>query len=88
MFSGIGIIGALASILASLLVSPSTPAAEEPASGIDAAGTADAGSTPMASGRSIDSELATITAELVSIRIAIAALTAKQQVDVPEIPDP
>ena len=33
-------------------------------------------------------ELATITAELVSLRLAIVALTAKQQADAPEIPDP
>ena len=54
MFSGIGIIGALASILASLLVSPSPPAAEESAQGSDAAPPADAAASPMASGRSVD----------------------------------
>jgi voltage-gated potassium channel Kch len=88
MFSGIGIIGALASILASLLVSPPAPAAEESAPGSDAATPSDAGSIPIASERPIDGELAAITAELVSIRLAIAALAGKQQGDAAEIPDP
>jgi len=64
MFAGIGIIGALASILASLLVSPATP---EPAP--DAEPTTPV--APEADGRSI-----VATAELDAIRAELAALRA------------
>ena len=60
MFAGIGIIGALASILASLLVSPSTP--DEPA----------AESEPAADSMPVDA----IAAELAGLRAEIAALRA------------
>ena len=77
MFAGVGIIGALASILASLLVSPSSsddasPAAESPDAGAaPAAGAAvaTAAATPVA-----DSGSAAIAAELASLRAEIAAL--------------
>jgi voltage-gated potassium channel len=71
MFAGIGIIGALASILASLLVSPAPPEepAQEPESGaqplVDATATA-----------SIAEELAGLRAELAGQRAEIAALRA------------
>jgi len=70
MFAGIGIIGALASILASLLVSPSKPeeaapeAASDPVAG--AAPMADAGGTG-----SIAEELAAIRAELAALRASL-----------------
>jgi voltage-gated potassium channel len=71
MFAGIGIIGALASILASLLVSPAPPEepAQEPESGagpaVDPTATA-----------SIAEELAGLRAELAGQRAEIAALRA------------
>jgi voltage-gated potassium channel len=77
MFSGIGIIGALASILASLLVSPSgePEAATEPSgSSASGAGAApvDAGSASNAPG--IGAELAQARAELAETRAEIAEL--------------
>jgi voltage-gated potassium channel len=71
MFAGIGIIGALASILASLLVSPSTPdePATEPAPGVTPA----VDSTAVAS---IVDELAGLRAEVAGQRAEIAALRA------------
>jgi voltage-gated potassium channel len=70
MFAGIGIIGALASILASLLVAPSTSAesAPEAASGTEAQV---AGSTS-----TIVQELAGLRAEMASQRADFAALRA------------
>ena len=68
MFAGIGIIGALASILASMLVSPATPD-EEPAPA-EASGGAPAADA-MASGAVAD-ELAAIRAELAALRQALA----------------
>jgi voltage-gated potassium channel len=68
MFAGIGIIGALASILASMLVSPATPT-EEPASET-AAGGAPAVDTLATS--AVADELAAIRAELAALRQAVA----------------
>ena len=69
MFAGIGIIGALASILASLLVSPSTP--DEPARGVVPA----AGSGVDATATSaIIAELTGLRAEVAGQRAEIAAL--------------
>ena len=76
MFAGIGIIGALASILASMLVSPSTP--EEPAPAV-VSGVAPAvgEATPGAAGSGIDATSAgAIVEELASLRAEIAALRA------------
>ena len=66
MFAGIGIIGALASILASLLVSPSTPdePAPETAAAVPAAAATGSGS--------VAEELAAIRAELAAIRQTLA----------------
>ncbi len=71
MFAGIGIIGALASILASLLVSSPTPADAEPEP--DAASVAGA---PVVGGGSIAEELAGLRAEVAGQRAEIAALRA------------
>ena len=80
MFSGIGIIGALASILASLLVSPSSPESTEEAEPAEGSRTtSDAGPVSTTQGRQIDSELAAITAELVSLRLAVTALGGARQ---------
>ena len=71
MFAGIGIIGALASILASMLVAPSTPAEPPPE--------APSGAGPMAdpTGTSaIVEELAGLRAEVAGQRAEIAALRA------------
>ena len=67
MFAGIGIIGALASILASLLVSPSTP--DKPEAG---ATTEDPGSVPAADVPGMDA----IVEQLAGLRAEIAALRA------------
>jgi len=71
MFAGIGIIGALASILASLLVSPSTP--DEPAPQVEsgAGPVVDAAATG-----AIVEELAGLRAEMAGQRAEIAALRA------------
>ncbi len=71
MFAGIGIIGALASILASLLVSPAPPEepAQEPESGAQLAVDATASA-------SIAEELAGLRVELAGQRAEIAALRA------------
>ena len=71
MFAGIGIIGALASILASLLVSPSTPAEPAPEAASPAAPAMDATTT-----NAIVEELAGLRAELSGQRAEIAALRA------------
>jgi len=71
MFSGIGIIGALASILASMLVAPSTP--EEPAP------EAAPGSVPMAS----DMTSGAVAEELAGLRAEVAALRASLTPDTP-----
>jgi voltage-gated potassium channel len=70
MFAGIGIIGALASILASLLVAPSTP--EVPATE-EAPSVAVTAADPGSSGA--------IVAELASLRAEIAAMRAALPVD-------
>lgn len=70
MFAGIGIIGALASILASLLVSPATP--DEPAPEV----TSGAAVADVAGMGSIAEELAGLRAEMVGQRAEIAALRA------------
>ena len=64
MFAGVGIIGALASILASLLVSPSTPAEPVP----DASAT-----TSVAPGVA---QTTVATSELVALRLEVQALRA------------
>mgnify|MGYP000606070887 CR=1 FL=1 len=70
MFAGIGIIGALASILASLLVSPSTPDSPAP-------GAASTTAPADASGRdAIVAELAGLRSEMAGQRAEIAALRA------------
>ena len=71
MFAGIGIIGALASILASLLVSP--PAPDEPAP--DEASDADVQGAAATTGTIAD-ELAGLRAEVAGQRAEIAALRA------------
>ena len=71
MVAGIGIIGALASILASLLVSPSTP--DEPAAGPAAVGKApDAAPAAPADAPAMNA----IVEELAGLRAEIAALRA------------
>ena len=72
MFAGIGIIGALASILASLLVSPSAP--EAPAS--DDASSAIPAAVDPAAASAIVQELAGLRAEVAGQRAEIAALRA------------
>jgi voltage-gated potassium channel len=84
MFSGVGIIGALASILASMLVSPSPPAddaaatetAPAPASGAaPAVDTMPAGAVaPTPSTAADDAALADVRTELASLRVEIASL--------------
>jgi hypothetical protein len=59
MFAGIGVIGALASILASLLVSPAPPDAEDEAPAAGASATA-----PVVVAPSIEAELAATRSEL------------------------
>ena len=72
MFAGIGIIGALASILASLLVSPGTP--EEPAQKAEPAEPVDAAAPPEAATMSaVVAELAALRAEVMSLRQTLAA---------------
>ncbi|MGZ6271289.1 MAG: ion transporter [Candidatus Limnocylindrales bacterium] len=76
MFAGIGIIGALASILASLLVSPSTPAEpapEEPSVSEPQVAAATTGT--------VAEELAGLRAELAGQRAEIAALRASLGAD-------
>jgi voltage-gated potassium channel len=74
MFAGVGIIGALASILASLLVSSPTPAEEEPETASVAADAA-ASATPSAgmADATVAQELASIRAELAALRVSLAA---------------
>ena len=67
MFAGIGIIGALASILASLLVSPSAPAEPEPET--DAAAVTGASGTP-------DPATSVLLGEVAALRVEIASLRA------------
>ena len=83
MFAGIGIIGALASILASMLVSPSTP--DEPAAASEPAADAAADAAPVASppvagdrpAQPVDPQATSaIVEELAAIRAEIAALRA------------
>ncbi len=83
MFAGIGIIGALASILASLLVAPASdePATEEGPASADSARVAVAASVTepqlaTASAGSIAEELAGLRAEMAGQRAEIAALRA------------
>jgi len=78
MFAGIGIIGALASILASMLVSPSTP--DEPTAS-DAQGTeASAPDATATDATAIDTRTAdAILGELASLRAEVAELRASLQ---------
>jgi voltage-gated potassium channel len=71
MFAGIGIIGALASILASLLVAPSKP--DEPTPDAVAAAPAPAAALPPAASDAIVEELALLRAEISELREALAA---------------
>jgi len=71
MFAGIGIIGALASILASLLVSPATPGEPAPEAPSGADPTVDP-----AEGSAIVAELAGLRVEVAGQRAEIAALRA------------
>ena len=71
MFAGIGIIGALASILASLLVSPAPPSEEEPEEATVLGAQAAPPSTD-----AIVAELASLRAEIAGQRSEIAALRA------------
>jgi voltage-gated potassium channel len=68
MVAGIGIIGALASILASLLVSPAPPTEPEPAAEPEVAAGAGAPSLPA---DAVAQELAAIRAEVAALREAI-----------------
>jgi voltage-gated potassium channel len=70
MFAGIGIIGALASILASMLVSPSTP--DEPAPDAAAGEPAPAAAPPMATDAIVE-ELALLRAEIAELRETLSA---------------
>ena len=74
MFSGVGIIGALASILASLLV-PSPSDDDEPEASEAAAAAPAAGSTlpPGAATSSLEAEVAGLRAEIAALRLALAA---------------
>ncbi len=75
MFAGIGIIGALASILASVLVSPPPPTepAPENVAVADPVSVPDPASTPLPTG-TIAEELAALRAEVAGQRAEIAAL--------------
>ena len=68
MFAGIGIIGALASILASMLVAPA-PSADEPA----AAGAPSGGTPPDATSLAVAQELAGLRAEIAELRATLGA---------------
>ncbi len=81
MFAGVGIIGALASILASLLVSPAPADEPEEAAGDEpAAGAATAGQAMVTDGGAqlvpggIDTELARTRAEMAQTRAEMAEL--------------
>jgi voltage-gated potassium channel len=79
MFAGIGIIGALASILASILVSPSTPAepAPEPASGVEpSSALAVVPTADVATNSAILEQLQGLRAEVAGQRAEIVALRA------------
>ncbi|MGE5756393.1 MAG: potassium channel family protein [Planctomycetaceae bacterium] len=71
MLAGIGIIGALASILASLLVAPSTPDEPAPAPAPEPAN-ADRGGAVMAS-ESVAEELAALRAEIAGLRESLVS---------------
>jgi voltage-gated potassium channel len=78
MVAGIGIIGALASILASMLVSPSTP--DEPSAEPAAAGVAPDAAPPAPADAPA---MSAIAEELAGLRAEIAALRASLPVDQP-----
>ena len=73
MFAGVGIIGALASILASLLVSPAPAELDETVEGATGAATAPDGITPPAPA-GMDVELAQTRAEMAQTRAEMAEL--------------
>ncbi len=78
MFSGVGIIGALASILASMLVAPSSDSAHaEPAPGPATGAAASVTPTPVPAGASPDA----VATELASLRAEVAALRASLRPD-------
>jgi voltage-gated potassium channel len=70
MFAGVGIIGALASILASILVPPPKPA--DPVAEAEAAATAERAISAEAANEQILAELSQLRAEVTSLREAIA----------------
>ena len=67
MFAGVGIIGALASILASILVPPPKPDPEEAAAAV-----APASPAPDAPSASVEAELAGLRAEIEALRLSLA----------------
>jgi voltage-gated potassium channel len=72
MFAGIGIIGALASILASMLVSPPPPKESEPAPDAVAPAPAPATAQPMPTDAIVE-ELALLRAEIAELRETLSA---------------
>jgi voltage-gated potassium channel len=77
MFSGVGIIGALASILASVLV-PDPPARDETAAATDTPASDLPGTTPVSSATvtgasSLEAEVAGLRAEIEALRLALSA---------------
>ncbi len=76
MFAGIGIIGALASILASLLVAPSSSDEPEPAAATTTGAVAEPVAAAAPTGDSVAQELAGLRAEIAGQRAEIAALRA------------
>jgi len=74
MISGIGIIGALASILASMLVAPSEPAADAPAAEVEPAAEAAPAAAPSADAQATSAfveELAALRAEIAALRTSL-----------------
>jgi hypothetical protein len=71
MFAGVGIIGALASILASLLVPPPKQDDKDAEAAAGASASAPAASGP--SGDAVAGELANLRAEVAALRAAIEA---------------
>jgi voltage-gated potassium channel len=82
MFAGIGIIGALASILASMLVAPVAPDEPAPDAGQDAA------SPPGSTTGSVAEELAGLRAEIAELRATFAASRADSPARAPNGRDP
>jgi voltage-gated potassium channel len=86
MVMGIGIIGALASLLASVLVAPAAPADEAPAAPLPAGGEV---AVPSALERALDAlggELATVRQELAALRGAVERLEGRPSPNGPGAP--